>query len=111
VLRLGTAAAMCYLRGGKNKTRTIMLRTIMKGAVVALLLALCGGNAGATETSPCKGLSEVACLAEKGCSWVKPGKTTAGKERAGYCRKKPVKKSAAPAKSGTATSTEKTDKK
>jgi hypothetical protein len=54
----------------------------------------------AKKASVCKGLDEAACQPPT-CSWVAPGKTKAGKERKGYCRKaakpKAKKSAAAPA--------------
>lgn len=71
-----------------------MRRIMMMSAATAaiLVLGIAGANAEEKTPSPCKGLAEAACKADANCSWVKPGKTKAGKEISGYCRLKPGKK-------------------
>ncbi len=101
---------MCYLHANENKTGTIMQRIAVRGAYVVLLLALCGGNAGASENT-CKGLTETPCRAENGCSWVRPGKTATGKPRAGYCRRKPSRKKTTEKVGGSASAEKAMDKK
>ena len=61
--------------------------------VALLVLAMTGGAPflHAAE-SPCKGLATDACSKNAGCSWVDPYKTKKGKEIAGFCRKKAVRK-------------------
>jgi hypothetical protein len=61
--------------------------------VVLLVLAMTGGAPflNAAE-STCKGLVNDVCSKNTVCSWVDPYKTKKGKEIAGFCRKKAVRK-------------------
>jgi hypothetical protein len=55
----------------------------------AALIAVPPAEAAETQ---CKGLKSEACSSNSGCSWVKPYKTKAGRDVAGFCRKKAGKK-------------------
>ena len=61
--------------------------------VALLVLAMTGGAPflHAAE-SACKGLANEACSKSDACSWVAPYKTKKGKEIAGFCRKKALRK-------------------
>lgn len=68
-------------------------------AVATLVAALTVGTDVSADSSPCKGLAEDACRSQDRCSWVKPYKTTKGRDVSAFCRKKPErnKSSSAPA--------------
>jgi hypothetical protein len=70
-----------------------IVSTALFCAAALFALQLTGSSAYAAAASPCKGLDETACQADTTCSWVKPKKSVLGKEKKGYCRAKPVKKS------------------
>jgi hypothetical protein len=62
--------------------------------VILLVLAMTGGAPFLyAAESACKGLTTDACGKKAECSWVDPYKTKKGKEIAGFCRKKAVRKS------------------
>lgn len=82
-----------------------MRQTLIMGvaATAMLVFTIAGAAAAENAPSPCKGHAETACKADASCSWVKPRKSKAGKDIAGFCRSKPGKKAkAAPAASGAA---------
>jgi hypothetical protein len=70
--------------------------TVTASFFAASLLAFQLMGSSAHAAAPCKGLDESACSADEKCSWVKPSKSILGKEKKGYCRAKPAKKSSAP---------------
>jgi hypothetical protein len=75
------------------------MRKVWAGFV--LLLFTAGGQASllaAEIASECKGLEQNACSGNQRCSWVKPYKTTKGRDVAAFCRKKPERKNRVEAK-------------
>ena len=66
--------------------------------ISAVAVGLASGVSGAqAANSPCKGLANAACTGNSACSWVNPYKTKKGKQIAGFCRKKAVHSTKAPA--------------
>ena len=66
--------------------------------ISAIAVGLASGVSSAQAAdSPCKGLANAACTGNGACSWVNPYKTKKGKQIAGFCRKKAVHNTKAPA--------------
>jgi hypothetical protein len=67
-------------------------------AAIVAVAALSGAQPLQAAESACKGLVSDACAKNEACSWVDAYKTKKGKQIAAFCRKKPAKSAAKPAK-------------